>query len=164
MKSSIVTHIFDPIFDRESRILILGTMPSVRSRAEGFYYMNPLNRFWKVVSEVFGQPFPNSRGSKILLLREHGTALWDVLKSCDIKGSSDSSIKEPVPNDIAGLIGKSSIRFVFTNGHTASGLYRKLCLKDTGIEDICLPSTSPANNRYYKYEELIKEWSLIKAE
>jgi double-stranded uracil-DNA glycosylase len=164
MKPSIVTHTFDPVFDLESRILILGTMPSVRSRAEGFYYMHPLNRFWKVVSEVFGQPFPDSRGSKMLLLQEHGIALWDVLKSCCINGSSDSSIKGAVPNDIAGLISKSRIKSVFTNGHTASVLYRKLCLEDTGIEDNCLPSTSPANNRYHKYVDLVKEWSVIKVE
>jgi double-stranded uracil-DNA glycosylase len=156
-----VTHTFDPIYDKESRFLILGTMPSVRSRMEGFYYMHPKNRFWRMISEIYGEPFPESRMSKISLLQKHGAALWDVLKSCDIDGSSDSSIRDPVPNDIMGVIRKSNIRTVFANGHKAAGLYKTLCQKDTGITAICLPSTSPANNRYYSYEKLILEWSRI---
>jgi hypoxanthine-DNA glycosylase len=156
-----VTHPFGPVFDRRSKILILGTMPSVRSRDAGFYYMHPRNRFWTVISALYGEPFPLEIKDREELLLKHGIALWDVLKSCFIEASSDSSIKEPVCNDISWLITNSSVGAVYANGREAAHLYRKFCFDDTGIEAVCLPSTSPANNRYHTYDTLMEEWARI---
>lgn len=140
-----VTHTIEPVCFGDSRVLILGTMPSVKSREIGFYYGHPQNRFWKVLSAVLGEPLPQLKQDKIDLLHRHHIALWDVVKSCDIEGSADSSISDPVSNDIAGLIKNTQITKIFTTGATAYKLYERLCEPKTGIKAICLPSTSPAN-------------------
>lgn len=142
-----VTHTFPAVFDARSRVLILGSIPSPKSREQGFYYGHPRNRFWRTLSKVLAEEEPEQgdiEAKKALLLR-HGIALWDVLASCYIHGADDGSISEPVPNDIAGLIRHTEIAGVFTTGKKADALYRKYCLPQTGIPAVCLPSTSPAN-------------------
>lgn len=156
-----VEHPLSPVYDRNSKILILGTMPSPKSREYGFYYSHPQNRFWRVVSELYGQPLPETNGEKTAFLLRCRIALWDVLKSCSIEGADDGSIRDPVPNDIAGLLAKTDIRAVFTTGTKAFALYQKLCLKQTGVPAIALPSTSPANCRHYNYEKLLDAYRIL---
>lgn len=140
-----VVHEFPPVYDRESRILILGTFPSVRSREGRFYYHHPRNRFWPLISFLTGETLPESIPEKKELLLRHGIALWDVVAQCEILGSSDSSIRGVVPNPIRALLAGTKIQAVFTNGQAAHRLYQKYCFPDTGLADCPLPSTSPAN-------------------
>ena len=156
-----VTHTFEPIYDKNSTILILGTMPSDKSREANFYYMNPQNLFWKVLSKLLSEPFPETIEKKKAFLLKNRIAIWDVLKSCDIEASSDSSIKNPEPNDFSQIFNIAKISAVFTNGTKATSLYKKFCSKETGIESICLPSTSPANRKFYTYDKILEEWSKI---
>ena len=142
-----VVHPIAPVFDSASRVLILGTMPSPASRAQAFYYMHPQNRFWPVMAAVFAEELPQGAEARARFALAHRFALWDVLASCDIRGASDSSIRNPLPNDIAGLLGKTGIRTVFTTGKTSFSLYRKYCLPETRIPAQLLPSSSPANCR-----------------
>lgn len=133
---------FEPIANEHSYILILGTMPSVQSRKAGFYYAHPRNRFWQVISESFKRPLPQSIAEKTQLLLTNNIALWDVLNSCEISGSDDSTIREPVFNDILSLINDKPIKKILCNGTKAY----KLCLKlGLPYPVICMPSTSPAN-------------------
>ena len=157
----LVKHEFKPIYDKKSKILILGTMPSVKSRKENFYYMHPQNLFWKVLSKIFNTSFPMTIDDKIKMLLNNRIALWDVLKSCVISGSSDSTIKDPVPNDFSGILSNSKIDSIFTNGTRATSLYKKHCSEFTKIDSIYLPSTSPANIKYYTYEKIFDEWKKI---
>lgn len=154
-------HNIPPEYDEHSRILILGSFPSVRSREEGFFYAHPQNRFWKVAAELTGNPVPESVEEKKELLRKSGIALWDVIASCGIDGSSDASIRDAVPNDIGKILGTAPIEAVFTNGRKAHELYVKLILPSTGMEDTCLPSTSAANASY-SLEKLIGVWEKTK--
>lgn len=156
-----MTHEFEPICDNNSKILILGTFPSVKSREASFYYGHPRNRFWKVISALTAFPEPLTIEEKEQMLLDSGIAVWDVIKSCDIIGSSDSSIKNVVPADIAGLLKKYEIQQIFTNGGKASQLYHKYIWKETNREPIGLPSTSPANASY-TLDRLLDEWSVIK--
>jgi hypoxanthine-DNA glycosylase len=145
---------FPPIYDKNSRLLILGTMPSVKSREVGFYYSHPQNRFWRVLAASLGKPLPQTIEEKTQLLLTHRIALWDVLKSCEITGSADVSIREPVYNDIAGLINKTRIEKVLCNGTKAY----KLCLGlGLSLPISCMPSTSPAN-AVWGLERLIETW------
>ena len=155
-----VVHKIEPIFTPSSKILILGTMPSPKSRENKIYYGHPKNRFWTVLSSILKENLPNTNLEKIELLKKYNIALWDVLHSCDIEGASDNSIKNPVPNDIKSIVDKSEIKHIFTTGKKALELYNKLCLENVGIEAISLPSTSPANFRY-SAEKLIEEYSII---
>lgn len=148
MDTERITHAFEPVYDSNSRILVLGTMPSPKSRENGFYYSHPQNRFWKVLSRLFDEPFPSTTKEKRELALCHGVALWDVLARCDIKGADDSSIRNPVANDIGGLLKQAPINGIFATGATAARLYRKLVFPITGRDCISLPSTSPANCRY----------------
>lgn len=157
----IVKHTFEPVYDNNSRILILGTMPSVKSREANFYYMNPQNLFWKILSNLLELPVPMTIDKKKELLLSNGIAVWDVLGSCEIEASSDSSIRNPDPNDFSNVLGKSKIRAIFTNGSKATSLYKSLCSKTTGMESIYLPSTSPANRKFYSYEKILNEWKKI---
>lgn len=155
-----VIHPFEPVYDNSSKILILGSLPSVKSREQQFYYGHPRNRFWEVLSAVCGENEPNSiQDKKEFLLRNH-IALWDVIYSCDIKGSSDSSIRNALPTDLNKMIRASDITKVYCNGKTAAKLYKQYQKKQTGIEAVSLPSTSPANAAW-STERLIKEWSRI---
>ena len=149
-----VVHPFAPIADERSRILILGTMPSVQSRKAVFYYSHPRNRFWQVLAECFGQPAPQSVEEKTRLLLVNGVALWDVLASCEISGSDDSSIKKPVYNDIAAFIGGRGIEKILCNGRKAYDFCR--CF-DLPIPVLYMPSTSPANAAWGA-ERLIQAW------
>lgn len=154
-----VEHPFDPVWDCESKILILGSFPSVKSREQMFFYGHPRNRFWTVVSTLLKVEEPVTVDEKKAVLLNSHIALWDVISSCDIYGSSDSSIKNAVPNDIGFIIKNSKIERIFTNGATADKLYKKYILPATGIEAVRLPSTSPANAAK-SVDELVKEWAI----
>lgn len=155
-----VKHTFEPVYDETSEILILGSLPSVKSREQGFYYGHPQNRFWKVLAKILKWEEPVTIEDKKKMLLEHKIAVWDVLESCDIQGSSDSSIKNPVPADIPGLLQKTSIRKIYVNGTKAGKYYKKYILPKTGIEAVVLQSTSPLNCRY-NLEKLAENWSVI---
>ena len=140
----LVYHEIPPLWAPDSRVLILGSIPSPRSRETGFYYGHPRNRFWKTVAAVFGEAVPETIEEKKALMLKHRLALWDVLQSCYIRGASDGSIKDPVPNDIRGLMEKTEISRIFTTGEKADRLYMKLVYQSTGLRSERLPSTSPA--------------------
>lgn len=154
-------HSFDPVYNTESNVLILGTFPSVKSREQHFFYGNPQNRFWKVISAITNTPLPITVEDKKALLLEHGIAIWDVIESCDIIGSSDSSITNVVPMDFSRILEQSSIQRIFANGATAHKLYQTYCEAKTGLPIIKLPSTSPANAAF-SLDKLIQAWSILK--
>lgn len=156
-----VSHDFEPVFDENSKVLILGTFPSVKSRENQFYYGHPQNRFWKVIAGLTESEVPQTIEEKKKLLLEHGIAIWDVIESCDIIGSSDSSIKNVVPADIERVVANSKIKNIYANGGTAKKLYEKYSQKKTGREIIGLPSTSPANAAY-SLERLLECWQEVK--
>ena len=156
-----VSHDFEPVFDENSKVLILGTFPSVKSRENQFYYGHPQNRFWKVIAGLTESEVPQTIEEKKKLLLEHGIAIWDVIESCDILGSSDSSIKNVVPADIERVVANSKIQNIYANGGTAKKLYEKYSQKKTGREIIGLPSTSPANAAY-SLERLLECWQEVK--
>jgi len=153
-------HSFDPVYNTESNVLILGTFPSVKSREQHFFYGNPQNRFWKVISAVTNAPLPITIEAKKALLLEHGIAIWDVIQSCEITGSSDSSIKNVVPMDFSHILKQSRIQRIFANGATAHKLYQTYCEAKTGLPIIKLPSTSPANAAF-SLDKLIQAWSIL---
>ncbi len=153
-----VTHEIAPVFDRYSETLILGSFPSIKSRAEGFFYGNEKNRFWKVVSAVFSESEPKSVEEKKAFLLRNKLAVYDVISACDIEGSSDSKIKNVVPSDISDIVKNSSVKRVFLNGKKAAELYEKYF--DLPIPHFVLPSTSPANAAY-SLEKLVECWSVI---
>lgn len=155
----LVTQPFLPVYDKNSKILILGSFPSVKSREQGFYYGHPRNRFWKVLSAILEVEEPVTIEAKKKMLLEHGIAIYDVIEQCRIKGSSDSSIRDVVPADIKKIINESSIEVIITNGKLASKLYNKYqkdCFKGRVIE---MPSTSPANAAY-SLERLVEIWKV----
>lgn len=156
-----VSHDFEPVFDENSKVLILGTFPSVKSRENQFYYGHPQNRFWKVIAGLTESEVPQTIEEKKKLLLEHGIAIWDVIESCDIIGSSDSSIKNVVPADIERVVANSKIQNIYANGGMAKKLYEKYSQKKTGREIIGLPSTSPANAAY-SLERLLECWQEVK--
>ena len=160
MEYELIVHEIPPVYDCHSRILILGSLPSRKSREQGFFYGHPQNRFWPVLSAVLKEKTPVTiQDKKEMLLRNH-IALWDVIAPCEIKGSSDSSIRNAVPNNLQSLIQRTEVERVFTVGSTATKLYEKYCERDTGIPAIMLPSTSGANARF-STEILIKAFSAI---
>ena len=160
MKAERITHAFDPVFDFESRILILGTMPSPKSRELGFYYSHPRNRFWPVLAKIFGEEIPKTPEEKRNFCLRNKIALWDVLKECDIEGASDSSIKNAVPNDLSVILNSAKIQAIFATGATAAKLYKKFIEPETKIPAKTLPSTSPANAKI-KFEELVEEYKIV---
>lgn len=149
-------HTIPPFYNSDSKVLILGSFPSVRSREEGFYYAHPQNRFWKVLASIFNEEITDKKA----FLKKHQIALFDVCASCEIKGSSDASIKKVIPNDIKKLIEESEIKVILLNGKTATNLFEKW-MKDIEIPTISLPSTSPANATY-SLDKLTKEYEIIK--
>lgn len=153
-------HPIPPLYDEHSRVLILGSFPSVRSREQGFFYGHPRNRFWCVTAAVLGENEPKSIPEKRDMLLRHGIALWDVIASCEICGSADSTITDVVPNDLTVLFDTCKDLRVFTNGKTADAYYRKYQLPLYGREAVCLPSTSPANAAW-NIEKLCKAWKRI---
>lgn len=140
-----VIHPLSPVYDAHSRVLILGTMASVSSRRAGFYYMHPQNRFFPVLATMFQEAPPQGPEARRAFLLRHGIALWDVVASCEITGSSDSSIRNPLPNDIPRLLKETGISTVFTTGRTAERLYQRLLASAAAVPCILLPSPSPAN-------------------
>lgn len=155
-----VYHEFPPFFGGDAQILILGTIPSPKSREQGFYYMHPQNRFWRVLADVYGESLPETIPRRKEFLLRHGIALWDVLRSCEIDGASDASIRSAEPNDIPWLLEQAPIRKIYTTGKTAQKLYDKLLREPVGREAICLPSTSPANCRM-QYPALLAQYRQI---
>ena len=154
-------HTFDPVYNKESRVLILGSFPSVKSREIAFYYGHPQNRFWKILETIYNEEIPKDIDGKKSFLLKHHLALWDVIESCDIKGSSDSSIKDVIPNDLNIIFKESKIEQIFVNGNKAYDLYMKYCYKKYKREVVKLPSTSPANASY-SLEKLLEKWQVIK--
>jgi len=155
-----VVHNIPPLYDENSRVLILGSFPSVKSREGRFFYNHPQNRFWRVLAAVLKTPVPETIEDKRRMLLSNRIALWDVIESCEIKGSDDSSIRAVTANDINIILKAAPIARVFTNGGTAHRLYRRLCEEKTGLKALCLPSTSPANAAY-SLETLIEKWSVV---
>ena len=156
----VIIHNIPPVWDSNSRLMILGSFPSEASRKSGFFYGHKRNRFWKVVAEITNCPVPESVGEKTSLLHNNHIALWDVVSSCDIDGSSDISIRNVIPNDIGEIIASSHIERIYANGTAAAVLYRKLIFPNTGIECRQLPSTSPANASW-TCERLCEAWREI---
>lgn len=154
---SSLTHSFPPFYSENSKLLILGSFPSVKSREEGFYYGHPQNRFWKVLAAVCGEELPLDTAQKKALLERHGIALYDVIYSCDIIGSGDSSIKNVIPANINEIIGRSCVSRIILNGKTAEKYFRRY--QDSSLWDmaVTLPSTSPANAAF-SLQRLIDIW------
>lgn len=140
-----IVHPVEALFNENSKILILGTFPSVKSREAKFFYGHPQNRFWRVMARLCDAELPQTVEDKKKLILDNHFALWDVIHSCDVEGSADSSIKNVVPNDIGVILNNSEVSRIFVNGKKAESLYKKYLEKETGITAVCLPSTSPAN-------------------
>lgn len=158
---ALVLHNIPPLYDAQSRTLILGSFPSVQSRAGAFFYHHPQNRFWQVLAAVYGCKPPVSIDEKRDMLLRHHVALWDVVASCEIQSSADSSIKSVTPNDLSLILDAADIRRIFINGGTAYGLYMRYCFPSVGREAAKLPSTSSANAGY-SLQRLIDCWQAIK--
>ena len=156
MNAEKVFHKFPEFYSPDSELLILGSFPSVRSREEDFYYAHPQNRFWSVLSACLSEDVPGNLQEKKSLLIKHRIALWDVIDSCEIMGSSDSSIKNALPTDICGLLSKTHIKKIILNGRTAEKYYLKFN-KDVNAPYAVLPSTSPANAAW-SLERLTAAW------
>lgn len=155
-----IYHTIAPHYDKSSRILILGSFPSPKSRELGFYYGHPQNRFWRVISAVLGEPLPSDTDTKKQLLTKHHIALWDALASCIIHGADDASIKSEIPNDLTEILNNCNIRAIFATGGVATTLYKKHCLPVTQRDIITLPSTSPANCRC-SIDQLVQKYKII---
>lgn len=155
-----IKHPFPPLYDKDSKILVLGSFPSVKSREQLFFYGHPQNRFWKVTAAVFGDDVPKSIEDKKEFLHKNHIALWDVIASCDIEGSADSTIKNVVPNDLDAIIKNSKVKRIFVNGKTAEKYYNKYTKDKLGRAAVCLPSTSPANAAW-SIERLVGAWRII---
>ncbi len=153
-------HPISPVYDAESRILILGSFPSVKSREQQFFYGHKQNRFWRVLAQVLGCAVPEDIEQKREMLLAHHIAVWDVIASCEITGSSDASIRNAVPNDLSSILSHADIRAIYTNGSKANQLYQKYIFPVNGREALLLPSTSPANAGY-SLERLVEAWKVI---
>lgn len=156
-----ITHPFPPLYNKDSRILILGSFPSVKSREQMFFYGHPQNRFWKVISSVLECEEPETIEEKKKPLFENGIALWDVIASCEITGSSDSSIRDVKVNDLTKILKEADIRQIYVNGKTAEKYFKKYIKPQIKRDAICLPSTSPANAAW-SVERLVEKWKVIK--
>lgn len=155
-----LSHSFEPVFDEKSRILILGTFPSVKSREQNFYYGHPQNRFWKLLAGLTGCSVPQTIEEKKVFLLEWHIAVWDVIARCDIIGSSDSSIKNVVVSDLSMILERAPIRKIYANGGKAYELYQRYAYPVTKREIVKLPSSSPANASW-QMERLLEAWSVI---
>ena len=155
-----IDHPFGPLFSENSRVLILGSFPSVNSREQQFFYGHPQNRFWKVIAALYHQEVPSTIDQKKKLILENHLALWDSIASCVVTGSSDASIREVRANNLSVILDHSPIRKIFCNGKTSWQMYEKWIRPVTGREAVCLPSTSPANAQW-SLDRLIDSWSVI---
>lgn len=156
-----IFHPIAPLYDERSKILVLGSFPSVKSREQKFFYGHPQNRFWPLWALLFSEDCPKTVEEKRDFALRHHIAMWDVLASCTISGSADSTIKNVTANDIRPILETADIKNIFVNGKTAEKYYIKYILPVTGREAVCLPSTSPANAAY-SLERLVKEWNVAK--
>ena len=160
MESKTIVHPIEPVYDAESKILILGSFPSVKSREQMFFYGHPQNRFWRLLENFYGVELKSIEAKKSFLFSHH-IALWDSIGQCEITGSSDASIKNVVPNDLSRILETAEIKKVFCNGKKSFELYQKYLYSKTGMGAVCLPSTSPANASC-SFEKLLEEWKVIK--
>ena len=158
-----VVHPIRPVYDADSRVLILGSFPSVKSREEAFFYGHPQNRFWRVLAAVYEEDVPRTVTEKQEFLLTHKIALWDVISSCEIEGSADSTIKAVTPNDIEKILESAEIQAIFVNGKTAEKYYNRYLRRKVGRDAVCLPSTSPANAGW-SLERLTAQWRQIRIE
>lgn len=156
-----IVHPIPPLFGADSKTLILGSFPSVKSREAAFFYGHPQNRFWAVVAAVFEREKPINIEEKKELILSNKLALWDVIAQCEIEGSADSTIKDVTANDLSIILENSKVERIFVNGKTAEKYYNKYTFTKTGIKAICLPSTSPANAAW-SIERLVEAWKIIK--
>ncbi len=156
-----IIHPIPPLFNEESETLILGSFPSVKSREAAFFYGHPQNRFWAVVAEIYGCEKPQTVEEKKKLVLKNKLAMWDVIESCEIEGSADSTISNVTANDLSIILNNSKVDRIFVNGKTAEKYYNKYTYPKTGIKAICLPSTSPANAAW-NIERLVEAWKTIK--
>lgn len=157
---SSIVHPIKPLYNKDSKILILGSFPSVKSREQMFFYGHPQNRFWKVLAAVLGTETPETIDEKREFILSHNIALWDVIASCEIDGSADSSIKNVVPNDLNEILDVADISAIFVNGKTAEKYYNKYIKDKINIQAVCLPSTSPANAGW-SFEGLCDAWKTV---
>lgn len=151
-------HPIQPLYNSKAEILILGSFPSVKSREAGFFYGHPQNRFWKVMARICNENLPATIEEKTNMILNHHFALWDVIHSCEITGSADSTIKNVTPNHLNEILNTANIKGIFVNGKKAEALYNKYIFKETGIKAIVLPSTSPANAAWSE-DRLFEFWS-----
>lgn len=156
-----IIHPIPPLFSKDSKTLILGSFPSIKSREAEFFYGHPQNRFWAVVAEVFNCPKPETIEEKKEFVLSNKLAMWDVIGQCEIEGSADSTIKNVTANDLSIILDNASIERIFVNGKTAEKYYNKYTYPKTGIKAICLPSTSPANAAW-SIPKLVEAWKIIK--
>ncbi len=156
-----INHPIPPLYDENSRILILGSFPSVKSREAKFFYGHPQNRFWKVVATIFEDEVPQTIPKKRELLLKNHIAVWDVIKSCDIEGSADSTIRNVVANDLSVILDTANIERIYVNGRTAEKYYKKYTKDMVNREATVLPSTSPANAAW-NLEKLVNAWKVIR--
>ena len=156
-----IEHPFPPLYNQDSRVLILGSFPSVKSREQMFFYGHPQNRFWRVIAAIFDEEVPATIDEKKALILNHRLALWDSIASCQIKGSSDASIQNVKANDISMILNKCNIEGIYCNGRKSHEVYCRYIQPDSGREAVCLPSTSPANARW-TLDLLIDAWSVIR--
>ena len=157
MNTARIDHPFGPLYDEHSRILILGSFPSVKSREQQFFYGHPQNRFWKVIAALYGQETPVTVPEKMKLILSNGLALWDSIASCVITGSSDASIRDVRANDLRIILNSSPIEKICCNGRKSHEMYQRYIWEEIGREAVCLPSTSPANAQF-SLEKLIEVW------
>lgn len=155
-------HTIEPLYDEHSRVLILGSFPSVKSREQQFFYGHKQNRFWRVMAQVLGCAVPESIEQKKEMLLSHHIAVWDVIESCEITGSSDASIRDVTPNDLSRILDCADIRAIYVNGGKAYQLYQKYIYPVNGREAVALPSTSPANAGY-SVEQLVEAWQRVRS-
>lgn len=155
-----LSHEFPPVVDRHSRVLLLGSFPSVKSRDEGFYYGHPRNRFWPLLARLCGEALPVTAAEKTAMCLRHGVALWDVIGSCEIEGSADSSIRDAEVNDLSLILNECDIRQIFVNGGVAYQLFTRYQKERIGRDAVKLPSTSPANAAW-SMEKLWEAWRVV---
>lgn len=156
-----LVHPFPPLYDETSRILILGSFPSVKSREQQFFYGHKQNRFWKVMACILECPVPETIEEKRAMLLGHHVAVWDVIGSCSITGSSDASIRDVAPNDLSSIFEQAPIQAIYANGSKSYEMYQKYIYPVNGREIVKLPSTSPANAAF-SLDRLVEEWQIIK--
>ena len=156
-----IVHPFGPLYDAHSEILILGSLPSVKSREQNFFYGHPQNRFWPLLAALFGEAAPVTVEEKKALALRHHVALWDTIYSCDIVGSSDSSIRNVTPTDLRSILEQSCVRRIFCNGGTSGRYFRQYQSGILRMEATVLPSTSPANAAW-TMERLLAAWHVIR--